>query len=95
MNNTLVKEGETSRTLKTRCCRLTTIDNPFDPFDQFDEWYAYDEGKGYHTCSYLARICKTSVELGEADQRLDEEIAMDEIILLDFMKIYKKVIKYL
>ena len=45
---------------------LTTIDNPFNPFDQFDEWFAYDVSKGYHTCSYLARIAKTSDEIGRA-----------------------------
>ena len=96
MNIELLKEGiKESSEKKTRCCRLTTIDNPFDPFDQFDEWYAYDEGKGYHTCAYLARVCKTSIELSEADQRLDEELAIDEILALDFRKIYKKVVKLL
>ena len=35
---------------------LTTIDNPYDPFSQFDDWLAFDEGKGYFTCEYLARM---------------------------------------
>lgn len=45
---------------------LTTIDNPFNPFTQWDEWKRYDEDKKYYTCSYLARIAKTSDDLSEA-----------------------------
>ena len=68
---------------------ITTFDNPFDPFDQFDSWYAYDEEKGYHTCSYLGRIAKTSEQLTEEEI----ERAIDEIIKYDFRNIYKKVMK--
>ena len=46
---------------------LTTTDNPYDPFTQFDDWFAFDESMGYHTCSYLARVCKTSEDFSEAD----------------------------
>ena len=59
---------------------LTTLDNPFDPFTQFDEWYDFDESKGYHSCSYLARIAKTSDELSEADEEKAIELAIDEIV---------------
>ena len=48
-------------------CMLTTIDNPFDPFEQFTSWLLFDEEKGYHSCSYLGRIARTS------DQLSDEE----------------------
>ena len=41
-------------------CMLTTIDNPFDPFEQFTSWLLFDEEKGYHSCSYLGRIARTS-----------------------------------
>ena len=41
-------------------CALTTFDNPFDPFERFSDWFWFDVGKGYNTCSYLARIAKTS-----------------------------------
>lgn len=78
---------------KIRVCRITTKDNPFDPFDDFDNWFAYDTEKGYHTCSYLARICKTSQYLSDEDQRLDEEAAIDEIIEHDLTKNYKKIVK--
>ena len=70
---------------------LTTLDNPYDPFKQFDEWYAFDESMGYHTCSYMARIAKTSNELSEEDEDLAMEQAIDEIISLNVLGIYKKV----
>jgi len=70
---------------------LTTIDNPFDPFTQFDEWYAYDTSKGYYTCAYLARIARGSDELSEADEELAVELAIDEIVELNVLGIYKKV----
>lgn len=70
---------------------LTTIDNPFDPFVQFDEWRAYDEACGYYTCAYLARIAKTSDELSREDEELAIEAAIDEIVELNVLGIYKKV----
>lgn len=72
---------------------LTTVDNPYDPFTQFDEWYAYDEGKGYHTTSYLARIVKSSDELSQEDEDLATDNAIDEIAKLNILGIYKKVTK--
>lgn len=70
---------------------LTTIDNPFNPFDDFDKWFLFDIEKGYYSCSYLARIAKTSDDLSEYENHLEIERAIDEIIKHDFMKIYKKV----
>jgi len=72
---------------------LTTTDNPFDPFEQFDEWKAFDESKGYYTCSYLARIVKTSDELSDEDETSAIEQAIDEIIAFNVLGIYKKVSK--
>lgn len=74
-------------------CMLTTIDNPYDPFTQFDEWYAYDVQKGYNTCAYLARIAKTSHDLSPEDEELAIEQAIDEIVKLNVLGIYIKVIK--
>lgn len=70
---------------------LTTTDNPFDPFDQFDKWYAYDEGNGYHTCSYLARIAKTCSEFSDEDKNEEVNRAIDEIIQLNLTGNYRKV----
>ena len=70
---------------------LTTTDNPFNPFTQFPEWYRYDTDKGYHTCSYLARIVQSSPDLGEPDQISAIQAGMDEIIEFNILGIYKKV----
>lgn len=60
--------------------RLSTKDNPFNPFTEFDKWFAFDEAKGYHTCSYLARIAKTSDSFGDDLNRVIVTKAIDEII---------------
>jgi len=70
---------------------LTTTDNPFDPFTEFEPWFLYDTQAGYHTCAYLARIVISSDDLSDADQALDNERAMDEIIAEHGGGIYKKV----
>ena len=70
---------------------LTTVDNPFNPFDQFDEWKTYDEQKGYFTCEYLARIARTSPELSETDEALAIEQAIDEIVELNVLGLYKRI----
>lgn len=70
---------------------LTTIDNPYNPFTHYDEWYVWDEAAGYHTTAYLARITKTSFELSEADQDLAIEYAIDEIVQLNVLGVYRKV----
>ena len=72
-------------------CALTTIDNPFSPFDQFDAWYRFDEGKGYHSCSYLARIARTSDQLSPAENEDEVERAIDDIVKYNPLGIYKKV----
>lgn len=61
---------------------ITTTDNPFDYFTQFDEWNAWDQSRGYHTLSYLARVCSTSNEFDEVADEVEIDQAIDEI--LDF-----------
>ena len=70
---------------------LTTIDNPYNPFTQFESWNQYDESQGYFTLSYLARITKTANELSPADNDQAIEDAMDEIVSLNILGIYKKI----
>ena len=70
---------------------LTTIDNPFSPFTQWDEWKRYDEDKKCYTCSYLARIAKTSDDLSEADYNKAIDDAIEEIISLNINGMYTKV----
>lgn len=76
-----------------RVCMLTTVDNPFDPFDQFDSWYQFDMDKGYSSCSYLARIARTSDQLTDQENNEEIEHAINEIIKYDFMDIYRKVVR--
>lgn len=70
---------------------LSTIDNPFNPFEDFDSWFLFDVEKGYNSCSYLARIAKTSNEFTEEEEAEEIERAIDEIIQYDFMNLYIKV----
>jgi len=70
---------------------LTTDDNPHDPFVDWDAWYAFDERAGYHTTAYLGRVVVTSDELSETDQQLAIERAIDEIVEMNVLGIYKKV----
>ena len=70
---------------------LTTIDNPFNPLTEFDKWNLFDIEKGYYSCAYLARIARTSDQFSDYENSLEIERAIDEIIKLDFRKIYKKV----
>lgn len=67
---------------------LTTVDNPYNPYIQFDEWFAFDELKGYHTCSYLGRVAKTTRNVSDATNELIIEKAIDEIIELNPLGIY-------
>lgn len=76
-----------------RVAMLTTIDNPFDPFENFDAWFAFDEAKGYNSCSLLSRIAKTSDELSESLNNSEIERAIDEICDYNTLGIYKKVVK--
>jgi len=71
---------------------LTTVDNPYNPITDFDKWKQYDEEKGYFTCEYLARIVRGSDELSETDQDQAIENAIDEIVNLNILGIYKKIV---
>lgn len=72
---------------------ITTDDNPFDFFTQFDDWYQFDESKGYHTCSYIARIAKVSNDLSDYDNENEIARAIDEILSFNLTGNYKKITK--
>ncbi|HMT88052.1 MAG TPA: hypothetical protein PKC73_00330 [Dermatophilaceae bacterium] len=72
---------------------LSTIDNPYNPFDHYDEWLVYDETHGYYSNSLLGRILITSEELSQADQDLDVERAIDEIVKENALGLHVKVYK--
>ncbi len=70
---------------------LTTIDNPFNPFTQWDDWNRFDEDHKYYSCSYLARIAKTSDDLpDEANEKAIAD-AIDEIVRFNINGMYRKV----
>ena len=72
-------------------CMLTTVDNPFDPFENFDEWLMFDMEKGYNTCGLLDRMSNVTDDLSQREVDNEIERAIDEIVKLDFLDIYKKV----
>ena len=72
---------------------LTTFDNPYDPFEQFTLWFMYDTTNGYNSCGKIARIAKIEDDFTEKETFEEIERAIDEIIMYDFMNIYKKVAK--
>ena len=74
-------------------CMLTTFDNPYNPFDQFDSWFLFDVTKGYNSCEILGRFARISDSFTDEENDREVERAIDEIIKLDFLNIYKKVKK--
>lgn len=72
---------------------LTTADNPYDPLDQFVEWWNYDTTMGYNTAAYVARIARTSEELSDSDNQIELLKAIDEIIELNPLIPYVKIIR--
>lgn len=70
---------------------LTTIDNPYNPFTHYDEWFNYDSAKGYDTPNYLARMTDYSMALGDPDIEMLTNFAIDDIVELNVLNIYRKV----
>lgn len=77
----------------SRRVSITTIDNPFDPFDDFTSWFDFDVEKGYYTCNKLARISKTSEDMTEKEEDVAIEQAIDRLIEIDPLDLYRKVIR--
>lgn len=69
---------------------LTTVDNPYNPIDDYDNWRAYDTQQGYYCDEYVARILRTSEDLSEKQQKDDYEAAIDEIVSLNPLGVYRK-----
>lgn len=91
MSDTEIAKAMGLTTTQYRTQKSLAIDNPFDPFEQFTSWLLFDEEKGYHSCSYLGRIARTSDQLSDEENDLEVERAIDEIVKYDFRNIYKKV----
>lgn len=69
---------------------LTTVDNPFNPATDFENWYRYDMDHDYCSSEYLMRVAIQSSQLSPAENEHEIEVAIDSILAVDFMHIYKK-----
>lgn len=70
---------------------LTTTDNPYSPFTQPDQWYAFDRAMGYYTPEYLARVANTSSILPDSMNDAIIDDAINSIVALNVLGIYRKV----
>ena len=74
-------------------CMLTTFDNPFDPFEQFTSWLLFDKEKGYNSCERLARLANITSDMSQKEIDEETERAIDRLIELDVLNIFRKVTK--
>ena len=74
-------------------CMITTIDNPFDPFEQFTPWLMFDKEKGYDSCERVARLANITSQMSQKEIDEEQERAIDRLIELDVLNIFKKVIR--
>lgn len=72
---------------------ITTIDNPFDPIEDFASWFDFDVEKGYYTCSKLARISNVSDDMTQIEEDEEVERAIDRLIEIDPLDLYRKVVR--
>lgn len=70
---------------------LSTSDNPYNPFTQFREWFSYDEGKGYCSSEYLARVMEDTTDMTEEERILATNMAIEEILQYNLTGNYIKV----
>lgn len=70
---------------------LTTFDNPFNPFDDFNQWLSFDKDHDYDSSEKVMRLAQLTDDMTDIEENLEIERAIDRIIALDFLNIYKKV----
>lgn len=77
-------------------CYLTTVDNNYDPSIDYDAWLNEDIRLGYDCCGKLARMAAFlgwNDELPEERQEAIIEDAIDHLINIDFLCIFRKIKK--
>lgn len=72
-------------------CAITTFDNPYDPFEEFTLWDLFDKEKGYYSNHKVARLVHFEEDMTELEMLQENERAIDLLISLDFMNVFKKV----
>ena len=77
----------------SRRVNITTIDNPFNPFDDFNSWFMFDIEKGYYTSSKIARLTRLTDDMTEKEENEEIERAIDELIKVDPLDIYIKIVQ--
>lgn len=70
---------------------ITTLDNPINPFEDFTAWYLEDQRLGYHSWEKVSRFMSESPNLTHQEELDNIEKAIDELIAIDFLGIYRKV----
>ena len=71
----------------------STVDNPFNPFEDFISWFMFDIEKGYYTSSKLGRLTKFKDDMTQKEENEEVERAVDELIKIDPLDIYIKVVR--
>lgn len=71
---------------------LTTVDNPYHPIDQFEQWLKFDHDMGYFTDQRLAKVSGTSYDLTDAENQRIVNDAINDMIRLDELGIYKRIV---
>lgn len=77
-------------------CYLTTVDNNYDPSIDYDAWLNEDMRLGYDCCGKLARMAEYlgwNEELSDEKQEAIIEDAIDLLISIDFLSIFRKIKK--
>lgn len=77
-------------------CYLTTVDNNYDPSIDYDAWLNEDMRLGYDCCGKLARMAEYlgwNEELPDEKQEAIIEDAIDLLISIDFLGIFRKIKK--
>ena len=77
-------------------CYLTTVDNNYDPSIDYDAWLNEDMRLGYDCCGKLARMAEYlgwNEELPDEKQEAIIEDAIDLLISIDFLSIFRKIKK--
>jgi len=72
---------------------ITTIDNPYNPFTDYVSWFMFDIEKGYYTSSKIARLTNLTDDMTEKEEAEEVERAIDELIKIDPLDLYIKVLE--
>lgn len=71
---------------------LTTVDNPYHPVDQFEQWLKFDHDNGYYTDQRLAKVAGISYNLTDAENQRIINSAIDDMVRLDELGLYKRIV---